>query len=228
MNLADLKNLDVKDLIEKIKSGSGPSLLKDKKALTKFAIGFVAVLIFLIFYYAFVAPKVNAQKEKINIMKDNQNKIAEYTSNIGNLEARVQELQPKYEKSSKLFHSRKELEDLYQVITNFAMTNGLTIINLQKGQPQAVGAGANNTTNNTEQNQDGSQESKGSNAQYYKIPVNYKIQGNYLGFLKFRRALSKSAKVINFDKETIKVEKDGSIVSEGTISIVGLPNEYGN
>ena len=36
MNLADLKNLDVKDLIEKIKSGSGPSLLKDKKALTKF------------------------------------------------------------------------------------------------------------------------------------------------------------------------------------------------
>ncbi len=225
MNLADLKNLDVKDLIEKIKSGSGPSLLKDKKALTKFAIGFVAVLIFLIFYYAFVAPKVNIQKEKINIMKDNQNKITEYTSNIGNLEARVKELQPKYEKSSKLFHSRKELEDLYQVITNFAMTNGLTIINLQKGQPQAVGAGANNTTNNTEQNQDSSQ---GSNAQYYKIPVNYKIQGNYLGFLKFRRALSKSAKVINFDKETIKVEKDGSIVSEGTISIVGLPNEYGN
>ncbi len=225
MNLEDLKNLDVKDLIEKIKSGSGSSLFKDKKALTKFAIGFVAVLIFLIFYYAFVAPKVNAQKEKINIMKDNQNKIAEYTSNIGNLEARVQELQPKYEKSSKLFHSRKELEDLYQVITNFAMTNGLTIINLQKGQPQAVGAGANNTTNNTEQNQDSSQ---GSNTQYYKIPVNYKIQGNYLGFLKFRRALSKSAKVINFDKETIKVEKDGSIVSEGTISIVGLPNEYGN
>lgn len=225
MNLEDLKNLDVKDLVEKIKSGSGPSLLKDKKALTKFAIGFVAVLIFLIFYYAFVAPKVNVQKEKINLMKDNQNKIAEYTSNIGNLEARVKELQPKYEKSSKLFHSRKELEDLYQVITNFAMTNGLTIINLQKGQPQAVGAGANNTTNNAEQNQDSSQ---GSNAQYYKIPVNYKIQGNYLGFLKFRRALSKSAKVINFDKETIKVEKDGSIVSEGTISIVGLPNEYGN
>ena len=225
MNLADLKNLDVKDLIEKIKSGSSSSLFKDKKTLTKFAIGFVAVLIFLIFYYAFVAPKVNAQKEKINIMKDNQNKIAEYKSNIGNLEARVQELQPKYEKSSKLFHSRKELEDLYQVITNFAMTNGLTIINLQKEQPQAVGAGANNTTNNTEQNQDSSQV---SNAQYYKIPVNYKIQGNYLGFLKFRRALSKSAKVINFDKETIKVEKDGSIVSEGTISIVGLPNEYGN
>ena len=45
MNLADLKNLDIKDLIEKIKSGSGSSLLKDKKALTKFAISFVKFLL---------------------------------------------------------------------------------------------------------------------------------------------------------------------------------------
>jgi len=219
MDLAALKNLDVKDLLEKIKSGGGPSFLKDKKALTKFAVGFVAILIFLIFYYSFVSPKVNTQKEKIKIMKENQNKITEYQSNIGNLEARVKELEPKYKKSSKIFHSRKELEDLYQVITNFAITNGLTIINLQKGQPFGVGAKTGDTSDNTEQNQD--------NALYYKIPVSYKIQGNYLGFLKFRRALSKSAKVINFDKETISVEKNGSIISEGTISIVGLPNEYG-
>ena len=62
---------------------------------------------------------------------------------------------------------------------------------------------------------------------YYKIPVSYKITGNYLGYLKFRRALSKSNKVINFDLETITVEKEtGLILSEGTISIVGLPNEY--
>ena len=62
---------------------------------------------------------------------------------------------------------------------------------------------------------------------YYKIPVNYKIQGNYLGYLKFRRALSKSSKVINYDKEIITVDaKSRTIMSEGTISIVGLPNEY--
>ena len=46
-------------------------------------------------------------------------------------------------------------------------------------------------------------------------------------YLKFRRALSKSSKVINYDKETITVDaKSGTIVSEGTISIVGLPDEY--
>ena len=49
-----------------------------------------------------------------------------------------------------------------------------------------------------------------------------------MGYLKFRRALASSAKVINFDKEEINVEKDaqGQILSKGTISIVGLPDEY--
>ena len=38
----------------------------------------------------------------------------------------------------------------------------------------------------------------------------------------------KCTKVINFDKEEIDVLKDvqGKVISKGTISIVGLPDEY--
>jgi hypothetical protein len=63
---------------------------------------------------------------------------------------------------------------------------------------------------------------------YYKIPVDYEIQGNFLSYLKFRRALSKSQKVINFDKEEITMitGMQGQILSKGTLSIVGLPDEY--
>ena len=63
---------------------------------------------------------------------------------------------------------------------------------------------------------------------YYEIPVEYEIRGNFLSYLKFRRALSKSSKVINYDKEEITTLKEiqGQILSKGTISIVGLPNEY--
>jgi len=63
---------------------------------------------------------------------------------------------------------------------------------------------------------------------YYKIPVDYEIQGNFLSYLKFRRALSKSQKVINFDKEEITTiaQMQGQILSKGTLSIVGLPDEY--
>ena len=224
MDLAALKKLDIKDLLEKIKAGGGTNVFKDKKTLIKFGVMGGAILIFLIIYYAFVSPVISAQKEKINIMNENQTNIDEYLANIETLQASVKELEPRYKKSSKLFHSKKEVEDLYQNISNFAMTNGLTIINIQKGEPMAVGGNDNTQNEQTENSQDNQE---GTQVLYYKIPVNYKIQGNYLGYLKFRRALSKSSKVINFDKETITVDANsGQILSEGTISIVGLPDEY--
>jgi len=224
MDLAALKKLDIKDLLEKIKAGGGTNVFKDKKTLIKFGVTGGAILIFLIIYYAFVSPVISAQKEKINIMNENQTKIDEYLANIETLQANVKELEPRYKKSSKLFHSKKEVEDLYQNISNFAMANGLTIINIQKGEPTAVGGNDNTQNEQTENSQDNQE---GAQVLYYKIPVNYKIQGNYLGYLKFRRALSKSSKVINFDKETITVDaKSGKILSEGTISIVGMPDEY--
>ena len=51
---------------------------------------------------------------------------------------------------------------------------------------------------------------------------------NFLSYLKFRKALAKSQKVINFDKEEINVLKEiqEQILSKVTISTVGLPNEY--
>tara|TARA_B100001179_G_scaffold167259_1_gene123262 strand:- start:30 stop:710 length:681 start_codon:yes stop_codon:yes gene_type:complete len=224
MDLAALKKLDIKDLLEKIKAGGGTNVFKDKKTLIKFGVMGGAILIFLIIYYVFVSPVIGAQKERINIMNENQTNIDEYLANIETLQANVKELEPRYKKSSKLFHSKKEVEDLYQNISNFAMTNGLTIINIQKGEPIAVGGNDNTQNEQTENSQDNQE---GTQVLYYKIPVNYKIQGNYLGYLKFRRALSKSSKVINFDKETITVDaKSGQILSEGTISIVGLPDEY--
>ena len=224
MDLAALKKLDIKDLLEKIKAGGGTNVFKDKKTLIKFGVIGGAILIFLIIYYAFVSPVISAQKEKINIMNENQTNIDEYLATIETLQANVKELEPRYKKSSKLFHSKKEVEDLYQNISNFAMANGLTIINIQKGEPIAVGGNDNTQNEQTENSQDNQE---GTQVLYYKIPVNYKIQGNYLGYLKFRRALSKSSKVINFDKETITVDaKSGQILSEGTISIVGLPGEY--
>ena len=224
MDIAALKNLDIKDIFSKIKTGGGANIFKDKKTLIKFGVMGGAILIFLIIYYAFVSPVIGAQKEKINIMDENQTNTDEYLANIETLQANVKELEPRYKKSSKLFHSKKEVEDLYQNISNFAMTNGLTIINIQKGEPIAVGGNDNTQNEQTENSQDNQE---GTQVLYYKIPVNYKIQGNYLGYLKFRRALSKSSKVINFDKETITVDaKSGQILSEGTISIVGLPDEY--
>ena len=225
MDLANLKNIDVNDLFNKLKSGG----LADKKTLIKFGIGFGAVFIFLIFYYVFVAPKVNVQEEKLAIMNENKEKIIEFNNNIGTLKDAVTKLEPEYEKNSKLFHSKKEVEDLYQNISKYALMNGLSIINLKKSEPKAVNGSAQvSSENNSEQNSSSETNSEGQQVLYYEIPVEYEIRGNFLSYLKFRRALSKSSKVINYDKEEITTltEIQGQILSKGTISIVGLPNEY--
>ena len=225
MDLANLKNIDVNDLFNKLKSG----VLADKKTLIKFGIGFGAVFIFLIFYYVFVAPKVNVQEEKLAIMNENKEKIIEFNNNIGTLKDAVTKLEPEYEKNSKLFHSKKEVEDLYQNISKYALMNGLSIINLKKSEPKAVNSSAQlSSENNSEQNSSSETNSEGQQVLYYEIPVEYEIRGNFLSYLKFRRALSKSSKVINYDKEEITTLKEiqGQILSKGTISIVGLPNEY--
>jgi Tfp pilus assembly protein PilO len=225
MDLASLKDLDLNDIFAKLKSGG----LADKKTLIKFGVGFGAILIFLIGYYVFVSPIVKQQEEQIFIMNENKIKIEEFKNNIGTLTAGVKKLEPDYAKNSKLFHSKKEVEDLYQNISKFALINGLSITNLKKGEPKGVaGTAQAQSTEQTTENTTTTENQEGQNIMYYTIPVEYEIQGNFLSYLKFRRALSKSQKVINFDKEEITTiaEIQGQILSKGTISIVGLPNEY--
>ena len=225
MDLASLKDLDLNDVFAKLKSGG----LADKKTLIKFGVGFGAILIFLIGYYVFVSPIVKQQEEQIFIMNENKIKIDEFKNNIVTLTASVKKLEPDYAKNSKLFHSKKEVEDLYQNISKFALINGLSITNLKKGEPKGVaGAAQAQSTEQTTENTTTTENQEGQNIMYYTIPVEYEIQGNFLSYLKFRRALSKSQKVINFDKEEITTiaEIQGQILSKGTISIVGLPDEY--
>ena len=225
MDLSNLKNMDLSDLMSKLKSGS----LGDKKTLIKFGIGFGAILVFLIGYYFFISPVIKAQEEQIMLMEENKNKILEFSDNIVTLKKTVKKLEPEYKKNSKLFHSKKEVEDLYQNISKFALLNGLSIINLTKSEPKPVNNSGANEQDTTSSDQNTSTENpEGQQALYYKIPVDYEIQGNFLSYLKFRRALSKSQKVINFDKEEINTIKEmqGQILSKGTLSIVGLPDEY--
>ena len=60
---------------------------------------------------------------------------------------------------------------------------------------------------------------------YYTIPVTFEITGNFLGYIKFKRALSLSQKMLNFDKESIQVVKGnttGAIKVNGILTVVGL------
>ena len=68
------------------------------------------------------------------------------------------------------------------------------------------------------------------NIAYYTIPVQFQIDGSFLGYIKFKRQVSLSQKMLNFDKESIKVVKGkdstGAISVTGTLTIVGLADDF--
>ena len=85
MDLASLKNLDVKDILGKIKGGGLADILKNKKLLIKLGIVGGSILILLIIYSFSVKPKIDVQKVQINIMNENKIKTDKYLNNIDKL-----------------------------------------------------------------------------------------------------------------------------------------------
>jgi len=210
----DLKNMNMSDLKGKL-SGI------DKKTLIKFFIGFGAVILFIIIYYVILNPMVKEKKVKYEDKLLKTSEIAQFNNDIIVFKAKIKKLKPKFEESSTLFHSKAEVEDLYQSLSRYASVNGLVISKIEKKKLKPVlkpgiAAQAENLI-------------KKEMVSYYKIPVDYEIKGNFLGFIKFKRAVARSKKMLNFDKETISIVQNdatGAIVARGELTIVGLPNEF--
>ena len=164
---------------------------------------------------------VNDRKAKFQDKQKKQNEISKMNDDIVKIKARIKELRPQFEETSTLFHSKAEVEGLYQSLSKFAAVNGLTISKIEKKKPKPVlkpGVAAQ-AENQIQKDM----------VSYYKIPVDYEITGNFLGFIKFKRAVSRSKKMLNFDKEIISIvqnDSTGAIVAKGVLTIVGLPDEF--
>lgn len=210
----DLKNMDMAQLKEKVLA------VADKKTLIKFGIGFSSIVLFLIIYYAILNPMVKDRKAKFDDKVKKQNEISQFNSEIIQLKADLEKMNPEFKKSSTLFHSKAEVEGLYNSLSIYAANNGLVISRIAKQKPIPVlKDGVSVAQNLIEKKM----------ISYYKIPVVYEIKGKFLGFIKFKRAVSRSNKMLNFDKEIVSVvqgDSTGTIVAQGELTIVGLPDEF--
>tara|TARA_B100000035_G_scaffold110386_1_gene93737 strand:- start:1244 stop:1882 length:639 start_codon:yes stop_codon:yes gene_type:complete len=210
----DLKNITMDDLKEKFAAF-------DKKTLIKFGIGIGSLILFLIIYYAILNPMVKERKAKFDDKVLKQQEIQQMDNDIVSIKARIKKMEPIVAKNSTLFHSKEEVEGLYQSLSRFAGAFGLVISKIEKQKPKPVlKAGI------AEQAEELLQSNQIS---YYRIPVDYEIKGNFLSYIKFKRAVSRSKKMLNFDKEMINVvqnDKNGSVIASGELTIVGLPNEF--
>ncbi len=228
MDLNELKNLDFQTLKAKVLQ------IADKKTLIKVGISFGAVVLFLIIYYAILNPIVNAKKLRLDEMNNKQEEVNKFIAEIKGMEKKIKKLTPQYEKYSTLFHTRAEVEDLYQTLSEHAGENDLVITRIEKQKPKEVSKSEalESSTKKKKKKKKKKKATKKKSAKhvaYYTIPVDFEITGNFLGYIKFKRAISLSQKMINFDKEIIKVVKadtTGAIKVTGVLTIVGLADEF--
>jgi len=217
MDLSSLKDMDVKDLLSKLKGSQ--AIFSDKKMLTKFGIIFGAIVIFLIIYYAYLNPMFQKQKEQIEDMMYNETETNRMLEAETDLEAKIINLEPEFNEKTSLFHTNAEFEDFMMTMNDIASKYGLSVDDIHRKEKVPV-YDQNTDTQNTEGQNSGT-------PLYFTLPVTWKISGTYLGYLKYRREISRTKKHIHFHKETIVVQENarpGEILAEGTISIVQLPN----
>ncbi len=223
----DLKNLKVEDIKEKILK------LADKKTLTRIGIAVGAVIFFLIIYYAVLNPIVNKKKIQLDDMNKKKQETVEFVQQIKSKQRKIKKLKPRYDQYSTLFHSKAEVEGLYNTLSLFAGENDLVISKIEKKEIKQVTKSAALAKVSKGKKKKKKAKKKGTikkeNVAYYTIPVDFEITGNFIGYIKFKRALSLSKKMLNFDKESIKVVKGdstGTIKVSGTLTIVGLADDF--
>ena len=224
MNI-DLKNLNMSDIKDQI------TKLADKKTLTKIGIIVGSIVLFLIIYYAILNPMVKTRKVKLDDMNLKKQETQQFISEINAMKAKIKKLKPQYQRYSTLFHSKAEVEGLYQTLSEYAGQNDLVITSIEKKQIKEVlkAAALAQGDGKKAKKVKKTQVKSVKNIAYYLIPVDFEIDGNFIGYIKFKRALSLSQKMLNFDKESIQVVKGdstGTIKVRGTLTIVGLPDEF--
>ena len=127
----DLKNITMDDLKQKLNT-------IDKKTLIKFGSGFVAIILFLIIYYVVLNPMVKERKAKYEDKILKQNEIEQFQNEIIVFKKRIQKMKPDFDKTSTLFHSKAEVEGLYESLSKYADVNGLVISKIEKKKPEPV------------------------------------------------------------------------------------------
>ena len=212
----DLNNINLEDIKEKL-------LSIDKKTLIKYGSVVGAIILFLIIYYAILNPIVIDKRTQLADMNLKNQEINKFENDLISIKKKIKKIKPIYEKNSSLFHSKKEVEGLYQTLSQFAASNGLVVSKIDKKKPKPVFLNKKGKVSKKKP-----KKVTKKNVSYFTIPVKFEVKGNFLGYIRFKRELSKSNKMLNFEKELIKLEKAGSsgIVVTGELSIVGLTNEF--
>ena len=231
----DLKSIDLKNIsLEDIKT----KLQKvEKKTWIKIGTVAGAVVFFLIIFYCVFYPIFYKNKSQLDVKNKKIEETRNFNQQIKSSKKKIDKIKPQYDQYSTLFHTRAEVEGLYQTLSEFAGMNDLVISKIEKKEIKEVSkadaiAKATGKKIKKKKKKKGKKKDvkKVENVAYFTIPVDFEITGNFLGYIKFKRQLSLQLYLsvlpllwtpcqnLTFFERAIKVN--------GTLTIVGLADEF--
>jgi Tfp pilus assembly protein PilO len=184
-------------------------------------IAVVFIILYVFFIYLPTEEENRIKQEKISQIESIQSEINTISDDILKATKDLSNAQAKYQSLTKLFHTGKELDDLYRHISMLALTNQLMVskIDKQGEEPVFEIEQANDTF--------GESESKSKKVAYYEFKVRFEISGNYANYTSFRKGLAQLKKIINIDQEKIIVlqseTKKGEVKVTAVLAIYRLP-----
>ena len=200
--------MDLKNLFSK-KNAAGSGEAKTIKDYLGLIIIVAVVCIFILSYFFLIKPVFTKQE---NLILDKYNKLSEtdkMNSQINALTKKVEELEMEREEKFKLFVSEQEVEELYQLISFSALRNQLKVIKLIRGEEEAI--------------RESDSANKKLPVDYYKIYVEYDIEGKFPNYLKLKEEIAELDKLIVFEKEEVKTTESRTIIASVKISLVRMP-----
>ncbi|SVB65021.1 uncharacterized protein METZ01_LOCUS217875 [marine metagenome] len=203
--------MDLKNLFSKNKAAASGEAKTIKDYLGLIIIVAV-VCIFILSYFFLIKPVFTKQENMILDKYDKLSETDKMNSQINALTKKVEELEIEREEKFKLFVSEQEVEELYQLISFSALRNQLKVIKLTRGEEEAIREGATAKSNNTTLPVD-----------YYKIFVEYDIEGKFPNYLKLKEEIAELDKLIVFEKEEVKTTESRNIIASVKISLVRMP-----
>jgi Tfp pilus assembly protein PilO len=247
-------NMDVGALLKGLFSKKDPKEGEGAKSApsphTKTAMVIVLVLaaigLYIYFIYLPTQADLKIKNEKISQIESLKYEIEELTNNIEVAEKELDLAQKEYARRTNLFHTDKELEDLYGQISLLAMQNQLIITKIEKGIERPIFTGNSCAANNDISNMDelgamdeseygdeseyiDEEATKLEKVGYYQFVVNLEILGNYNRFTDFRNGLAQLEKIINIDQESIvviRVDSEDSQARAGDVKVTSVIATY--
>ena len=230
-------NVDVGALIKGLfsKKGSKEGVSSAPNPYTKIIMAVIVIIILIASYVYFVyiptQKDIKIKNQKISQIETIKYEIGTLSNKIKTAQEELELAEIEYERRTKLFHSDKELEDLYGQISLLAMQNKLMVTKIEKGVEMPVFAGGScNISNNKDASSANSQQPrKLKKVGYYEFTVDLEISGNYNFYTGFRNGLAQLTKIININTESIVVLESkggsGGVKVTSAISTYRLPKD---